>query len=138
MGTKWMSSMIAIVSQIESCETLHIVKFECGEDELSMMSLELDERVRVGTKVKLVTKPTHIAIAKNFQGELSYSNKIPVVIDSINNGELLTSIKLKSKQSSFESIITCSSSKRMSLQVGDNVLALIKASELSIGEILDD
>jgi len=133
-----MSSMIARVSQIESCETLHIVKFECGEDELSMMSLELDERVQIGTKVRLVTKPTHIAIAKNFQGELSYSNKIPVLIESINNGELLTSIKLKSKQSSFESIITCASSKRMSLKVGDNVLALIKASELSIGEVLDD
>ena len=133
-----MSSLIASVSKIHSCDSLHIVKFECNSEVLSMMSLDLDEKIKVGTKVKLLAKPTHIAIAKDFSGEVSYSNQLKTTIISCNNGELLTSIKLKYFDTILESIITVDSSKRMNLQVGDKVTAFIKASEISIGEILND
>ncbi len=132
-----MSYLNATVSKIESCDNLHIVEFKCNTQTLSMMSLDLNKKIQVGTKVKLVIKPTHIALGKEFSGEISYSNQLKSTITSIENGELLCSISLSFHESAIESVITKNSLKRMKLQVGDSVLAFIKASDLSISEILD-
>jgi len=131
-----MSSLIATVTQIENCDSLHIVKFDCNSQTLSMMSLDLTDAIQVGTKVKLVIKPSHIAIAKNFTGEVSYSNKLETTIMSCTNGQLLSSVKLDFFDTTLESIITVNSSQKMDLKIGDKVTAFIKASEISIGEVL--
>ncbi len=133
-----MSNFIATVSQIDNCDSLHIIKFDFHGHTLSMMSLEIDKKIVIGTRVKLMIKPSHIAIAKDFIGEVSYSNQLNATILSIENGQLLSSIKLESFDTVLESIITCNSSQRMNLQVGDKVTAFIKANEVSIGEIIDD
>ena len=131
-----MSNIIATVSNIQNCDNLNIVNFDFNGISLSMMSLELNEKIEIGTKVKLNCKSSHIAIAKNFSGEVSYSNKLNCVIESLENGELLCCIHLKIFDTILESIITVNSSKKMNLKAGDNVTAFIKASELSISEIL--
>jgi len=129
-------NIIAIVSKIENVDNLNIVNFNFNDTILSMMSLELSENIQIGTKVKLNCKSSHIAIAKDFLGEVSYSNKLNCVIQSIENGELLSCIHLKIFDTILESIITVNSSKKMDLKVGDKVIAFIKASELSISEVL--
>ncbi len=133
-----MSNLIARVSKIQSCDSLHIVSFECNTQTLSMMSLDISDNIKVGTKVKLTAKPSHIAVAKEFHGDISYSNQLSTTIESIDNGQLLSSIKLSFFDTILESIITLNSSKRMNLKVGDKVTAFIKASELSISEVIDD
>ncbi|MEA3384504.1 MAG: TOBE domain-containing protein [Campylobacterota bacterium] len=133
-----MSSLIATVKKIENCDSLHIVKFDCYSETLSMMSLDLTNDIQIGTKVKLIIKPSHIAIAKDFIGEVSYSNKLQTTITDINNGQLLSNINLNFFDTTLESIITLNSSLKMNLKVGDKVTAFIKASELSISEVLDD
>lgn len=132
-----MSHIIATVQKIQNSDNLNIVTFDFNGQTLSMMSLDLNARVKVGAKVKLLVKPTHIALGKNFSGEVSYSNQLNTTIVSLNNGELLSSVELKIFDAILESIITLNSSKKMKLSVGDSVLAFIKASDLSIGEILD-
>jgi len=133
-----MSTIVATVSKIETCESLHIVHFDFNGTTLSMMSLELSENIQIGTKVNLTCKSAHIAIAKNFSGEVSYSNKLDCVIWSIENGKLLSSLNLKIFDAILESIITLDSSKKMDLKVGDKVTAFINASELSILEVIND
>jgi len=133
-----MSSLIETVTQIDNCDSLHIVKFDCHNQTLSMMSLDLTDKIKIGAKVKLVIKPSHIAIAKNFNGEVSYSNKLETIIVSCENGQLLSSVKLDFFDTTLESIITVDSSKRMNLKAGDKVIAFIKASEISIGEVIND
>ena len=133
-----MSNIIATVSKIQNCDSLNIVNFDFNGTPLSMMSLELNEKIQIGTKVKLNCKSSHIAIAKNFSGEVSYSNKLDCVIQSLDNGELLCCLHLKIFDTVLESIITVNSSHKMNLQVGDNVTAFIKASELSIAEVIND
>jgi len=131
-----MSNIIVIVSDIKSCDSLHIVKFDFHGTTLSMMSLDLNEDIKVGVKVRLVVKPTHVVLAKDFVGEVSYSNQLESTITSCEEGELLASIQLKVFDTHLESIITAKSSKRMNLKVGDRVTAFIKASELSIVEVV--
>ncbi|WP_200764022.1 TOBE domain-containing protein [Nitrosophilus alvini] len=84
--------------------------------------------------MKLGVKATNIALAKNLDGQLSISNQLTCTIEQINNGELLSSVKLRIGSHLIESIITRESSLRMNLKTGDIVVALIKASELSIIE----
>jgi len=132
------SQLIATVSDIQHCDSLHIVSFLCHGQTLTMMSLELASEVQVGTRVKLLVKPSHIAIAKGFSGEVSYANQLECTITSIDNGELLSSVHLRFADTLLESIITLNSSQRMDLDVGDSVVAFIKSSELSIGETIDD
>ncbi|MCK4737666.1 MAG: TOBE domain-containing protein [Sulfurimonas sp.] len=133
-----MNTIVAEVKEIKNVDNLNIVKFYFAGTTLSMMSLELNENIKVGAKVKLITKPTHIAIAKKFNGEVSYSNQLDAEIIHVENGELLSSIKIRIWETTLESIITKASSERMNLQVGDEVTAFIKANELSIVEVLDD
>ena len=103
-----------------------------------MMSLELNKDITIGKKVELIVKPTNIIISKNFIEDISLSNQTLAKIVAIENGELLSSISLKIGDTTFESIITKESSKRLDLQEGNIVNILIKASDLSILRVLHD
>jgi len=131
-----MNTLVTTVIKIDNIDNLNIVKFDFSNQTLSMMSLDLSDDIKIGTKVKLITKPSYIAIAKEFSGILSYSNQLKAKIKDIENGKLLSSVKLQIEEFVLESIITFESSKKMDLKVGDEVTAFIKASELSILKVL--
>ena len=133
-----MSKFIATIKKIQSIDNLNIVEFEFDGLTLKMMSLDLNDDVKIGKKVELSVKPSNISIAKNLIGEISLSNQIVATIQSLENGQLLTSVILKINDTLLESIITVDSSKRMNLQIGEVVTILIKASNLSIAEVLND
>ena len=133
-----MSQLVATIKKINSIDNLNIVEFDFHGLTLKMMSLDLNADVQVGKKVKLSVKPTNISIAKNLIGEISLSNQIVATIQSLENGQLLSSVSLKVHNTILESIITVDSSKRMNLQIGESVTILIKASNLSIAEVLND
>jgi len=132
-----MSKIVATVSKIINKDSLHIVEFEFHKQTLLMMSLDLNENVKVGVKVKLVVKPTHVVLAKDFSGEVSFANRVDATISTIDSGVLLSSVKLNFFDTLLESIVTLKSAQDMNLQVGDKVTAFMQASELSIGEIID-
>ncbi|WP_324171416.1 transporter [Sulfurimonas sp.] len=131
-----MNTFKATITKIQNVECLNIVNFDFAQQNLSMMSLDLSKNLQVGSEVELTAKSTHIAIAKSFEGTLSYSNQLSAKIISINEAQLLTSIQLSCSDIICESVITTSSSQRMNLQVNDNVTLLIQASELSIKRVL--
>ncbi len=133
-----MSNITATVTDIDNVDSLNIVKFDFLGNQLKMMSLDLSENIKTGTKVILSVKPTHIAIAKDFQGVVSYSNQIKSTITEIENGKLLSTVKLSVNDEILESIITKESALRMNLKEKDIVTIMIKASELSIKEVIDD
>lgn len=131
-----MSRIIALITHIETVDNLNIVKFDFKGQPLKMMSLGLSDDIAVGKEVVLGVKPTHIAIGKDLSGLLSYSNQMTSKIISCDHGKLLSSIKLSVKGIVLESIITLDSALEMNLKVEDEVTMMIKASELSILEVL--
>ena len=139
-----MSRLIATIKNIESVDDLNIVTFICNDETLKMMSLDLNDTIQIGKRVVLVCKPTSVALAKPtidhkvFSEMLSYANQIKVKIASMDVGLLLSSIKLQFGDFSLEAIITSASVQRMKLNENDELLALIKANELSIQEVLND
>jgi len=132
-----MNRLSAIVTQIEGEQNLHIISFECAGSKLKMMGLDLPKGLHVNAHVTLGIKPSHVAIAKNMSGELSYSNQLQATIKSIENGKLLSSILLRVNENEMQSFITRSSCERMNLQSGDAVTLLMKASELFVLEVND-
>jgi molybdopterin-binding protein len=133
-----MSQMVATVKSIENLEQLNIVEFEFNAHVLKMMSLDLNTNIRVGKKVVLSVKPTNIALAKQLVGEISFSNQMVATIQTLTHGKLLSSIGLTINGIVFESIITLSSAKRMNLHINDEVIMLIKASDLFILDVFND
>ncbi|MEA1891545.1 MAG: TOBE domain-containing protein [Campylobacterota bacterium] len=131
-----MNTLISSVIKIDTIDNLNIVHFDFLGQTLSMMSLDLNENIKIGTKVALTAKPTHVVIAKAFDGTISYSNQLKAKIIALENGKLLTTLSVQVEESLLESIITLDSSKKMNLKVGDEVMALINASELSILKVL--
>jgi len=101
-----------------------------------MISLEINSQITQGSDLIISTKAVNIAIAKNYQGILSYDNQLNVTINSIEMGELLCSLTLKFEEMLLESIISAESAKEMQLNVGDRVIALIQATDLAIMDSL--
>ncbi len=130
-----MNSFVAKVKHIQNRDNLNIVNFTFGDSTLSMMSLGLTSKLQVGSVVNLTVKATHITIAKEFSGLISDANILQAKIVAVDNGELLSSVKLLLQGIEIESIITSEVSQKMNLQKDDNVTIFISPSELSIVSI---
>ena len=133
-----MNSIKAIVNKIHHVDGLNIVEFDFDSIILSMMGLELSSNIKIGTSVILGAKPSHITIAKDINIEISYSNRLPTKIIDINRGQLLCTVVMLYKEAKIESLITKKSLEKMNLQIGDDVVTLIKSSELFIKEVIND
>ncbi|MDD2451698.1 MAG: TOBE domain-containing protein [Sulfurovum sp.] len=131
-----MSILSATVASIQSNDGLNIVTFAVGEESLSMVSLELDEVIRVGSECLLNVNASSVAIGKNCSGMLSYSNQLSARVTAIESGELLARIVLDISGKHLESLITVASCKRLGLKAGDEVKALVKATEISVSRVL--
>jgi len=128
----------ATITKIKSIQNLNIVTFETKGTELIMVSLELHNSLKVGCEVRLGCKATAVTIAKDIEDDslISFNNIIPLEIERLEIGEILSTLTLKKPSLSLESIITTESSRKMKLEEGMRVYALINASDLSIMEIL--
>ena len=131
-----MNTLKAKVKQIDSLDNLTIVKFDYKGITLSMMSLGL-KNINLQSEVILSINASHIAIAKDLKGDISLSNVFDCVIEKLEKGKLLSSLKLKLNDDDYlTSIITTNSVNRMNLNVNDSVQALVKASEISIKKVI--
>ncbi|NQY95497.1 MAG: transporter [Campylobacteraceae bacterium] len=132
-----MNNIKAVVTNIQSSDELNIVEFDFNGTTLSMMALELPSQIKVGTQVILGAKPSHITIAKDKNIEISYSNKLETKIIDLIQGELLCNIIMCTGETKIESLITKKTMLKMQLKKNDQVITLIKSSELFIKEVMN-
>ncbi len=131
-----MSDLTATVQSIQCNDGVNIVTFSLGEQNLTMVSLELDEALSIGSECILSVNASSVAIGKNLSGMLSYSNQLSAKVVSIEKGQLLARILLDISDNRVESMITLASTERLGLEVGDQVTALIKSTVLSVSKVL--
>ncbi len=127
-----MNQLKATIIKIETIKSLNLLTLSCGEQTIEILTLELNPNLRVGSSVKLSVKSTDIAIAKNYGGMLSYTNQLKAKIVQLNNGKLLSSIRIDIEGFRLESIIMLNSSLKMNLKVGEDIVALIRGNDISI------
>jgi molybdopterin-binding protein len=127
-----MSHFVAKIVEIESLESLHRVKLSKEDHYLSMISLELNEKVQIGLDVRLYVKASNIIIAKNKNDDISMANQLQSSVISVEYGTILTNIKLDFLGNVLEALLTTHQAKKLNLQEGDEVYAFINESDLSL------
>ncbi len=130
-----MNILTGNITHIETSEALSLVKIAVGETVFTSIVIDTPETLdylNIGNEINFYFKETEVIIAKTEDLKISLQNKIPCTISNINEGKILTEIKLKFKQNTFHSIITTTACKQLNLQVNDEVLALVKTNEISI------
>lgn len=132
------NSIKAKVKKINNHDEINVIEFDFDGTTLYMMGLELPFGIEIGTNVILGVKPSHVTIAKSYNLEISYSNRLKTNIIDIQEGELLCNVILSCENARIESLITKRTKTNMHLKVGDRVTCLIKSSEIFIKEILND
>jgi molybdopterin-binding protein len=110
---------------------------QLGKYNLTMMSLELSQDIKVDIDVELTLKPTSVVLAKEISGEISFSNHIKAKVSEIVDGKLLSSIILDIDGSMIESIITKNSKNRLDIKLEDMLDIYIKASDISIKRVVN-
>ncbi len=133
-----MNQITAVIANIEQKGSLALIEFDFLQEKLTMVTLDINKTLSAGQKVILEINPSQVAIAKNYNGDLSYSNQINAKIESIELGAILCTLILELQDGSkIESIITAKSAINMSLSKGETLKAILKASQISLGEVLD-
>jgi len=130
-----MNKLYGKISQITSHEGISLVKIKTTNVELGTVLLDTPQScdyLKIDKKITVVFKETEVAIALPNLGTISMANQINCKISKVENGEVLAKIYLTCKDTNITSIITTNSSKRLGLKEGLEVIALIKANELSL------
>lgn len=133
-----MNRFIATLAQVERSESLHILQLDFEGTTLYMMTLELPQEITNGSRLEIGIKPSHVAIGKDFSGDVSFSNRLEAKITKITKGALLSTVTCDFKGVLFQSIIMSRTIERMALETDQDITLLMKASELSITRFLDD
>ena len=125
-----MNKVRAEVKTIEASGHLHRITLDAGGETFVVITLELGEDFVVSSRVNISFKSTHVAIARGLQGEVTISNRIASKVETIRRKPILTEVVLCSRAGSFTALITTRALERLGLQEGDEVTALMKASDL--------
>jgi molybdopterin-binding protein len=127
----------ATIVNIESSEHISLVDLRANGDLFSCVIIETEETadyLRIGNQVHILFKETEVSIGKNLSGEISLRNRIHATIKQIDKGAVLCKIILDYKEIEIGSVITTRSANKLQLNVGDRVVGLVKANEVSIME----
>ena len=133
-----MNRITATVTSITSIDNITLIDFKAHDTVLRMMSLEQNLDFHSKSRVVLGFKASHVSLAKEPLEHISISNRLPVSIETLDQGNLLCSLKLRFHEHLIESIITKNSCIAMNLAPKETLFALVKASELSILEVLEN
>jgi len=127
-----MNTLKVTITDIKSSGKLHLVSFQRAHLELTMISLELNEQLTIGTEVKVGTKATNVTLSKTFREDISTANQLQGTIISLKKGSLLCSVHIDLAGETWESIITLDMLQKMNLKEKESIYVLLNASELSI------
>jgi molybdate transport system regulatory protein len=133
-----MNRLLGTITAIESNEHLSLVDVVAGQNTFTAMLMETPLNapyLKVGNTVAILFKETEVSLAKNLSGQISLRNIIRGTVRQIRRGDILCEVVLDRTGQTITSIITTRAVKRLELQEGDEVDALVKANEVSLMEI---
>lgn len=130
-----MNIINGIITNIESHEGMSLVKVRSYDVIFTAIVLDTPETsdyLKIENAVNVIFKETEVMISKDLTPNISVQNKLHCVIDSIQNGVILSQINLRYDQQIIKSIITRNACEQLDLKEKDTVLALIKTNEVSL------
>lgn len=131
-----MNKIKALIDTIETHDGITRVLLTSGKNKLTAITLELPTSFKIGSEVNVIFKETEVGIAKNFKGEISFSNLLQGTILFLNKGKILSKVNIDVDGINIGSIITTNAVEQLTLGLGDEVKIFIKATEVSLEEAL--
>src|SRR5271169_1780356 len=136
-----MNRLLGTITAIESNNHLSLVDVVAGQDTFTAMLMETPHNapyLKVGNTVAVLFKETEVSLAKNLFGELSLRNIVRGTVQQIRHSDILCEVVLDCNGKTLTSIITTRAMRRLELQKGDEVDAMVKANEVSLMEVRDE
>jgi len=88
----------------------------------------------VGGPAVVLVKSTEVSVAVGPVGLLSIRNHIPATVSSVDHGAVMTTVKLAiAGDQELTAAITREGAEDLGLAAGDEVIALVKSTEVSVG-----
>lgn len=130
-----MNRLEALVTRVEQKEGITHLIFTFDKTPLYMVGLEPPHGVREGSRVVLGIKPVHIALALLPPKESTLRNIVPVTIESVECGEILSTVWCRHAQTLMEVTVPTASFGKLGITDQQKAWALFLESELSIIEV---
>jgi len=130
-----MNKLQGILQTVQTAGPIALADIDVAGDIMSALLVDGDAQtaqLTPGATVLVLFQETEVSLAKNLSGLLSLRNRLLARITQIDKGAILTRTVLDFRGQSLVSIITTRSAQRLSLQIGDEVEALIKANEVTV------
>jgi molybdopterin-binding protein len=136
-----MNQLRGRILTISSSDHVSLVDVEVMDSIFTATLLETPDDapyLKSGNVVNILFKETEVSLAKGLTGLISLRNRVMTTVEKVNCGVILSEVVLDYHGSRIISIITTGSVKRLNIQPGDQVEALVKANEVSLMEIIDE
>ncbi|MDC2960744.1 molybdopterin-binding protein [Streptomyces gilvifuscus] len=110
------------------------VRLTGGQDITAAITLESveDLGLTAGTAVRALVKSTEISLATAPVSGLSIRNQLPGTVTGLATGGAMASVKVAVQGAELTSVITKDAAQDLGLASGTSVVALIKATEISL------
>ncbi len=130
-----MNRIEGTVDRIETNGELSLVTVSSGGLVFSAIVMDSPETASwlgAGKTVHLMFKETEVVIAVEQNPVISLRNRIPGVIRHMESGKLLCRLQMDTVVGDITSIITARSAAELDLNIGSNVIAMIKTNEMML------
>jgi len=110
------------------------IRLDGGQELTAAITTEAVEQLSLapGAAVRALVKSTEVSLATSRVDGLSIRNKIPGAITHLEIGEVMASVKITVDGGELTAAITREAATDLGLFVGSDVVALIKATEVSL------
>lgn len=95
-----------------------------------------DMDLKSGDTINVLIKGMDVMLAKSFSGTLSARNKIRGTVKRIIQGDILSKVFVESQADTLHAFITNTSLMEMDVNVGDEITAIVKSTELILSKEL--
>ncbi|WP_029522028.1 TOBE domain-containing protein [Persephonella sp. KM09-Lau-8] len=133
-----MNKILGKIVEISSSENISLIAVDTGSRVLHSLVVETPETakyLKIGEKIYLIIKETEVALAREIQNcQTSFLNQINCIVEKIISGKVLSKIVLNCETCQLKAILPTEAIKQMKLKENENVVALIKANEITIME----
>ncbi|MFF9089822.1 molybdopterin-binding protein [Streptomyces sp. NPDC014991] len=110
------------------------VRLTGGQNLTAAITLEAVEQLGLapGSSVHALVKSTEVSLATNRVTGLSIRNQLPGAVTQLVVGDVMASVKVTVDGGELTAVITRDAAEDLGLFVGSDVIALIKATEVSL------
>ncbi|WP_225839028.1 molybdopterin-binding protein [Streptomyces sp. NK08204] len=124
------------VSEVQPGEVMAVVKvrLDGGQDIMAAVTAEAVEQLGLapGSAVRALVKATEVSLATSRVEGLSIRNQLPGTVTHLTLGGAMAFVKIGVDGGGLTSVITKDAATGLGLYVSSDVVALIKATEVSL------